>query len=236
MRTRTFVCFAVIITFISTLSFSQSTDSNAPKIKVKSCYEIMKNQTDNSEFVLSIGGGFTGLFNKYNRPNGFNIQTDIIYPVENYFALNIGLAFTQFPGYHYDDSKVYYNTAINDTVYSRFFGDYATISLIHITPGVSFGNINMNKKLNFYLTAGLTIGIDREGQGIHNITSTYTLENDSLTIKPSYRFKLGGFVSGRISYKVSQKLNIFIEPALLSEWSDNSFSNYHINGGVSIAL
>jgi len=63
MRTKTFVCFAMLITFISTLSFSQSADSNSPKTKGKSCYEIVKSQTDNSDFVLSIGGGFTGLFN-----------------------------------------------------------------------------------------------------------------------------------------------------------------------------
>jgi len=96
----------------------------------------------------------------------------------------------------------------------------------------------MNNKLNFYITAGLTLGIFREGQGYHNITSIYNnnTQNESGTTGPSYGFQMGGFVSGRISYKISRKLNVFVESAALSDWTDNTFSNYHINGGVSLNL
>jgi hypothetical protein len=191
---------------------------------------------EKSSATFSLGAGFAGLFKETSRPNGFNIQADILYPVSEYFALNIGINYTQFPGYHYDYSDIHYNSVINDTVYTRYFGDYSTISHIQFTPGVSFGNITRESKFNYYLTAGLTIGINREGKGILNMTSTYSVQNNSLTIEPSYHFNLGGFISGRISYKVSDKFNIYIEPSAFSNWSDSYFSNYHINGGISLNL
>jgi len=235
MNTKAFCYSAVLIILLSTISYSQTKDSLKPK--GKTCFQIMTEQSEcEQKMILSLGGGYAGLFEETSRPNGFNIQADLLYPVSEYFALNIGINYTQLPGYHYDEYEVKYNSAINDTVYTRYFGDYSTVSYIQFTPGVSFGNINRHSKFNYYVTAGLTIGINREGKGILNMTSTYSPQNNSLTIEPSYHFNFGAYASGRISYKVSDKLNIFIEPAAFSNLSEGYFSNYHLNGGVSIAL
>lgn len=237
MKAKTFCSLAVLILLLSTISYSQTTD--APKIKGKACYDLMKEQSScgkKQDLVLSLSGGYAGLFKETSRPNGFNIQADALYPISDNFALNIGINYTQFPGYHYDEYEVKYNSAINDTVYTHYFGDYSAITHIQFTPGVSFGNINRYSKFNYFVTAGLTIGINREGKGILNMTSTYSPQNNSLTIEPSYHFNFGAYVSGRISYKVSDKLNIFIEPSAVSNWSDNTFSNFHLNGGVSLNL
>ena len=125
MKAKTFCSLAVLISLLSTVSFSQSIDFNAPKIKGKACYEITKEQSSSekkSNLVLSLSGGYAGLFNESSRPNGFNIQADVLYPISEYFALNISINYTQFPGYHYDEYEVKYNGAINDTVYTRYFG------------------------------------------------------------------------------------------------------------------
>jgi len=238
MKAKTFCSLAILISLLSNLSYSQFTDSNFPRTKSKACYEITKEHQESelkSNLVLSIGGGFAGLFKETNRPNGFNIQADVLYPVSEYFAFNLGLGFTQFPGFHFDYSDVIYSG--NDTIYSRIYGDNPITSFVYFTPGVSFGNVSRNSKLNYYITAGFTVGISRDGQGYFNYTNTFNVpQNQSSTVEPSYDFNLGGFVSGRISCKASDKLNVFIEPSAFSNWSDSYFSNYHINGGISLNL
>ena len=103
---------------------------------------MMKEQSGNekSNLVLSLSGGYAGLFKESGRPNGFNIQADLLYPVSEYFALNIGINYTQLPGYHYDEYEVKYNSAINDTVYTHYFGDYSTISHIQLLINVLIWN------------------------------------------------------------------------------------------------
>lgn len=214
MKAKTFCSLAVLILLLSTISYSQTLD--APKSE------------QYSEYVLSIGGGFVGFFNETKRPNGFNIQADLLYPVEDYFALNLGLSLTHFAGYYFKDSYISY-----DMEPVTYWGDAGAMNQLHIIPGVSFGNFNRLNKLNYYLTAGLIIGASRESEG--TFSDSYLPLNVNV-IKPSYDLSIGGFVSGRISYKVSDKLNIFIEPAAVSNWSDNTFSNFHINGGVSLNL
>lgn len=226
MNAKTFCSLAVLITLLSTISYSQTTNSITSKSEQK------------SEYVISLGGGYVGFFSETKRPNGFNVHVDLLYPDSDYFAFNIGINYSQFPGYHYDDYVVYYNAFTNDSIHIRSYGDAATISHLQLTPGVSFGNIKINNKFNYYLTAGLTVGVNRSGQSSYYISSSHgSTQVQTGTYEPNYSFKLGGFVSGRISYKISDKLNIFIEPSALSEWSGGSdFANYHINGGVSVAF
>ena len=227
MKAKAFCSLAVLIILLSTISYSQTLD--APKIKGKACYDLMKEQSEcEQRMIFSLGGGYAGLFEETSRPNGFNIQADVLYPVEDYFALNLGLSLTHFPGYYFKDSYISYDMEL-----VNYWGDAGAINQLHILPGVSFGNFNRTNKFNYYLTAGLTLGVSRESEGTYN--DSYLPLNVNV-IKPSYDFSIGGFVSGRISYKVSDKLNIFIEPAAVSNWSDNTFSNYHINGGVSLNL
>jgi len=235
MKAKTFCSLAVLISLLSTFSYSQSADSNAPKTKSKSCYEIMKEQSvdgQKSKLVFSLSGGYAGLFKESSRPNGFNIQADVLYPVSEYFALNLGVNFSQFMGYHYE-----YNTNIYDTVYEKGIGDVGKITQINLMPGMSFGNINGNSKINYYITAGLSLGLCRHGIGNDFITSNFSgLNTYSGTHGPNYYFDYGVFASGRISYKVSDRFGIFVEPTAFSDWKDSEESNYRINGGISLNL
>jgi hypothetical protein len=235
MKAKAFCSLAVLILLLSTISYSQTTD--APKIKGKACYDLMKEQSEceKSNIVLSLSGGYAVLFRDTGYPNGFNIQADVMYPVSENFALNIGINYTRFPGYHFDYSNVAYT--VSDTVYSHIYGDNPITSFVYFTPGVSYGNVSRNSKFNYYVTAGFIVGISRDGRGYYNYTSTFNnSQNKSESVDPSYDFNLGGFVSARISYKVSDKLNVFIEPSAVSNWSDSYFSNYHLNGGISLIL
>jgi len=223
------VIFVIFISMISTSLFSQTSGNNDNLNR--DIFNLSTKQSliqEKSSATFSIGAGYAGLFKESSRPNGFNIQADLLYPVEDYFALNLGLGFTHFPGYYFKDSYISY-----DMEPVTYWGDAGAMNQLHIIPGVSFGNFSRLKKLNYYLTAGLTLGVSRESEG--TFSDTYLPLNGNV-IKASYDISIGGFVSGRISYKVSDKLNIFIEPAAFSNWSDNTFSNYHINGGISLNL
>jgi hypothetical protein len=235
MKAKTFCYLAIFIFVLSNLSYSQSTDSGFPKTKSKSCYEIMKEQSGDeqkSNFVLSLSGGFAGIFEKTTRPNGFNIQADILYPVSKYLALNLGINLTQFPEFHYS-----YVSQINDSIYNNIDGNEGNLTIINFTPGLTFGIIEAESKLNYYLTAGFTFGISTISSGnskSHFTNNAYQERIFSYGTESIYIY--GGYISGRLSYKISNHFRIYTEPSIFSSWKLSGESNYHINGGISLNL
>lgn len=233
MKAKTFCSLAVLILLLSTISYSQT--DNSPVNKNKACYEIMKEQSGNdkkSDLVLSLSGGYAVLFRDTGYPNGFNIQADVLYPISDNFALNLALNFSQFPGYHIE-----YNYNFYDTFYVKGYSNIEKLTQINLMPGVSFGNLNSNSKFNYYITAGISLGLCSKG-----IASDYiTTNSPSFVIIPhsyglKYYFDIGGFISGKISYKVSDRFRIFLEPTAFSDWKDSYESNLRINGGISLNL
>jgi hypothetical protein len=232
MKAKAFCSLAVLITLLSTISYSQTT--NTPKTKGKTCYELMKEQSgcEKSNLVLSLSGGYSVLFRDTGYPNGFNIQADVLYPLSESFAFNLGVNFSQFPGYHYE-----FNHKLNDTFYVKGYGNIEKLTQINLMPGVSFGNLNSNSKFNYYITAGISLGLCSNG-----IASDYNTTNSPnvVIIPPSYGLKyyvdFGVFASGRISYKVSDRFRIFLEPTAFSDWKESYESNLRINGGISLNL
>jgi hypothetical protein len=228
MKAKTFCSLAVLIILLSTISYSQTLD--APKIKGKACYDLMKEQSecDKSNIVLSIGGGFAGLFEKRGRPNGFNIQADLLYPVSKYFALNIGLNFVRFP-----ESINKYSFIINDSI-NTSTGNNGILYHVNIAPGISFGNISRDSKFNYYITAGFGFGYSILGERTY-----YKSINNSVISEETYKAEassnFGIFSSGRFSYRIANKYNVYIEPSVYG-WSMSGESNYHINGGISLNL
>lgn len=223
MKKYILVIFALLISYTTVFSQSVNFKNGNPGFTTLQYDKAVK-----SSPLLSLSGGYAGLFKESSRPNGFNVQADVLYPVSGNFALNLGLGFTHFSGYYFKDTYTSYDMEL-----VTYWGDAGAINQLHFLPGVSFGNFSRLNKLNYYLTAGFALGVSRESEGTYS--DSYLPLNVNVT-KASYDISIGGFVSGRISYKVSDKLNIFIEPAAFSNWSDNAFSNYHINGGVSLAL
>jgi hypothetical protein len=234
MKAKTFCSLAILITLLSNSSYSQSTDSNAPKTKGKACYELMKEQSgcEKSNIVLSLSGGYAVLFRDTGFPNGFNIQADVLYPISDNFALNLGVNFSQFLGYHYA-----FNVILHDTFYVKGTDNVGKFTQINLMPGVTFGKISDNSKFNYYITAGISLGLCR-----HAVSSSYiTTNSPSLVIiprslDPDYYVDFGVFASGRISYKVSDRFRIFVETTAFSDWNEGYESNLRINGGISLAL
>ncbi|MCX6156513.1 MAG: hypothetical protein NTY74_00860 [Ignavibacteriae bacterium] len=232
MKAKAFCSLAVLILLLSTISYSQTTD--APKIKGKTCYELMKEQSEckKSNIVLSLSGGYAVLFRDTGYPNGFNIQADVMYPLSESFAFNLGVNFSQFLGYNYEFNHNFY-----DTFYVKGYDTIGKFTQINLMPGVSFGNLNSNSKFNYYITAGISLGLCR-----HAVSSTYITTNSPSyvifprSLEPDYYVDFGVFASGRISYKVSDRFRIFLEPTAFSDWKESYESNLRINGGVSLNL
>jgi len=232
MKAKAFCSLAVLITLLSTISYSQTID--APKIKGKACYDLMKEQSEceKSNIVLSLSGGYAVLFRDTGFPNGFNIQADVLYPLSESFALNLAVNFSQFLGYNYE-----FNHKLNDTFYVKGSDTIGKFNQINLMPGVSFGNLNSNSKFNYYITAGISLGLCR-----HAVSRTYITTNAPSVVifprslEPDYYVDFGVFASGRISYKVSDRFGIFLEPTAFSDWSEGYESNLRINGGISLNL
>lgn len=232
MKAKTFCSLAVLMLLLSTISYSQTLD--APKIKGKACYDLMKEQSERekSNIVLSLSGGYAVLFRDTGFPNGFNIQADVLYPFSESFALNLAVNFSQFPSYHYE-----FNHKLNDTFYVKGSDTIGKFNQINLMPGVSFGNINSNSKFNYYITAGISLGLCR-----HAVTSSYMTTNYPNLVSypppntPQYYIDFGVFASGRISYKLTDRFGIFLEPTAFSDWHESYESNFRINGGISLNL
>jgi hypothetical protein len=230
MKAKTFCCLAVLIFLLSNLSYSQSTDSGFPKSK--SCYATMKELSGDeqkSNLVLSLSGGYAGLFKESSRPNGFNIQADLLYPVSKFFAMNFSFNYVQFPGYR-TQSRI----QINDSTINTLTANRGVLYHINMTSGISFGNINRDSKLNYYLTAGLGIGYSILGNSINSNSINNSVFSE-VKYKTETIFIIGAFTSGRFSYKIAEKYRIFIEPSVYT-WTLDGEDNYHINGGISINL
>ncbi len=232
MKAKAFCSLAVLILLLSTISYSQT--ENSPVNKNKSCYEIMKEQSGNDkkcDLLLSLSGGYAGLFKESSRPNGFNVQADVLYTTSDYFGFNLGVNFSQFQGYQYN-----YNYLLHDTVYVKGNGETEKFMQINLMPAVSVGNIKNSSKFSYYITAGFSLGLCKHGIGSGTVTSNDPALNSSSSYGPDYYFDYGGFISGRVSYKATNKISIFVEPTAFSDWKESYESNYRINGGISLNL
>lgn len=232
MKAKAFCSLAVLILLLSTISYSQTTD--APKIKGKACYDLMKEQSEcDQRMIFSLGGGYAGYASANSKPNGFNIQADVLYPVSKSFGINIALNYVQFQGYKHTN---YLKTT--DSTYANSYSNPVTHNHINLLAGISYGNTDKNCLLNYYVTAGIGLGLSSQGQiyykefrGINNGTYEYSTE----TLPAESLFMAGVYASGRISIKLSHLLRFYAEPSIYT-WTISGESNYHINGGVSIAL
>jgi hypothetical protein len=228
------VIFVILISLTSTTLFAQSSgiNDNINNDIIELSTKMSVNPVKSSP-TFSIGAGYAGYASENGRPNGFNIQADVLYPVSKSFGINIALNYVQFQGYKHTN---YLKTT--DSTYANSYSNPVTHNHINLLAGISYGNTDKNCLLNYYVTAGIGLGLSSQGQiyfkefrGINNGTYEYSTE----TLPAESLFMAGVYASGRISFKLSHLLRFYAEPSIYT-WTISGESNYHINGGVSLAL
>lgn len=211
------VIFAITISLISTTLFAQSYGIND---NIELSTKISPKQ-EKSDATLSIGAGYAGLTSKGSQPNGFDVQTDLVFPVKSYLAINASVNFAQFPKYQTQSANIRY--------------DHGALFYLALSPGISFGNFRKSDKFNYFVTTGFIIGFTGSEKTVYtDINTGYILNYGNGTVVPIIA---GLMTSGRALYKLSEMYQIFIEPAYYANFgSDSADPYFHINAGISIAL
>jgi len=223
------VIIVILISLISTSLFSQSSEIN--EFKGPNNHDFMSMQSDSTSKsgpLFSIGGGYAGFSSTKNRPNGFNVQIDIIHPVATFLAINVAFDVVHYLTSYENKESI----TSNGTIYTTYY-NYGDANYLIFFPGLSFGNLNRDSKFNYFITAGFSIGIGFFGETIYLLSSNSPYSNK---IQESAGLLKGIFASGRVSYKLSPQIQIFVEPNIYTIGSEDSNFNYHINGGISLNL
>lgn len=214
--------FVITISLISTSLLAQSSgisDNINRDILELSTKLSMKQEKSSATF--SIGAGYAGLTSKGSKPNGFDVQLDLIFPVKSYLAINASFNYAQFPKYQTQSANIKY--------------DHGALFYLALSPGISFGNFRLKDKFNYFVTTGFIIGFTGSEKTVYTDINTGNILNYGHgTVIP---IMAGLMTSGRALYKLSEMYQIFIEPAYYVNFgSDNADPYFHINAGVSIAL
>lgn len=225
---------------MSTTLFAQSCGINDFKSPDKKDFKTMQSDSKNKSGPLfSIGGGYAGFSSTNNepsyegfsstnnRPNGFNVQIDIIHPVTTLLAINVAFDVVHYPSY---ESKESFTS--NGTIYNKYY-NRGDINYLIFFPGLSFGNFKKDKKFNYFVTVGFSVGIAFYGETFYSNIFNDPKPNK---INDSAGLLKGIFASGRVSYKLSPQIQVFIEPNTYTIGSEDSNFNYHLNGGISLNL
>jgi len=221
------VIFVILISLISTISFSQSSEVNDninQYIFGLSTTQSVKPEKSSATF--SIGAGYAGLTSNSSRPGGFDVQLDLIFPVTTYLAISGSFNYARFPGYQ---TTQFYGPQNGD-----YLIDNGAQTNVSLSPGVSFGNFKFKDKFNYFVTAGFVIGMGTtNGYTVTSIRNGEVLNHENGGLLEI----MGILTSGRVSYKLSRIFQVYIEPSVYNLLgTDSAGSNYHINGGVSIAF
>lgn len=207
------IIFAITISLISTTLFSQSSGiTNNINSDIFELPTKLSLKQEKSAATFSIGAGYA--VTSETRPGGYNIQLDLIFPVNTYLALNGSFNYARFPRYT--------STEFYGSQNGNYLVDHGEVNYVTISTGLSYGNFKQIDKINYFITTGFALGFGSYAKTNYNHGGMSTL--------------LGILLSGRVSYKISKQFQLFLEPSTYIIMSDDSETNYHINGGVSIAL
>jgi len=219
------VLIVILISLISSTLFSQSSGINDNKNQDSFILSTkLSLKQDKSSATFSIGGGYAGTATKVKRTDGFDVQLDLIFPVTTYLAIYGSLNYARLPRY--------YTTHFYGTQNGDYLIDHGEYNYVTLSPGLSFGNFKYKDKFNYHITVGFASGMGSIGKTIYTKMSGVTVNTSSGGLIGI----IGLLFSGRISYKISEQFQVFLEPSSYTIWSDDGESNYHINGGMSFAL
>jgi hypothetical protein len=200
--------------------------------KVKPVYSLSAGYLQNNSSYYDYSYNYINYNNL--KFNGFNISGDALLKISDNFGFRFDLTYLHTfgksnPGYSYYSS---YDTATygNST-------DYAGLNLLAVKTGILFGSMSRSEPFNFYVYIGLGFGWTFHGNNIYY--NTYTKNGVTTTTQYQSSNKddllLGAHAQIRLSYKVSKKYMLFVEPSI-QYWSTNVNRIYAINSGITFIL
>jgi len=184
------VIIVILISLISTILFSQSSEINEFKSQKFNFYPSKhKVKQEKSSSVFSLGIGLAGLS---TQRIGFDVQTDLIFPVTTYLAINASFNYARFPKYQTQSGIIRY--------------DYGVLTHLALSPCLSFGNFKLNDKFNYFVTTGFAIGFAYAERTVYTDINTGNVINSGAVNLPTTIF--GILISGRVSYKLSEMFHV----------------------------
>ena len=200
--------------------------------KVKPVYSLSAGYVQNSSDYYYYSYNFSS--NDNLKFNGFNISGDALLKISDNFGFRFDISYLHTFGKSYSGYSYYSN--YDSTTYGSST-DYAGLNLLSIRTGILFGSMSRNEPFNFYVYLGLgfgwtfygnTISYDmRTKNGVTTTTQYQSSNKDNLL--------LGAHTQIRLSYKLSKKYMIFVEPSV-QYWSTNINRIYAINSGITFTL
>jgi hypothetical protein len=192
--------------------------------------------------VYSISAGYTQRDNSNSSSsypnsikfNGFNVTGDALIKSSDYFGFRFDLSYVHTFGKTIPQSDYYYS--YDSTSYGSE-NIYADNNIITLKSGILFGSMAKEDPFNFYIYLGLGFGMAFRGEEGYNsyitrnnITTKYTYLSNSRN-----DFIFGAHAQLRVSYKITPKYNVFIEPHI-QYWSLNVNRLMGVNGGITFLL
>jgi len=220
------------ITYVQDVEADNIIYTSSDSRKVKPVYSL------SAGYVQNNSGYYDYSYDYYNRNNlkfdGFNVSGDALLKISENFGFRFDLSYLHIFGKSYSGYSYY---SSYDTATYGSSTDYAALNLLSIRTGILFGSMSRNEPFNFYVYIGLGFGWTFHGNNTYY--NTYT--KNGLTKTTQYQSSnkddllLGAHAQIRLSYKVSKKYMLFVEPSI-QYWSTNINRIYAINSGITFTL
>jgi len=180
--------------------------------------------------------------NSYVYPNSstskfssLNFTGDIFFKTSDDFGLRIDVNYLHVFGRFFTDNYSYSDIYVKK--YIKTESDVMDINLYTLKTGIAFGLLEYGYKFNTYCYLGIGIGWKNQA---NTIKHKYVTENNVTTVTESSENEGIGAMIGlhcqvRLSYKISPKNKIFLEPTI-QYWGQKVDLLYGINGGISFQL
>ncbi len=194
--------------------------------------------------VYSLSAGYTqrdngrnsSYYNSSGSPlkfNGFNVSGDALIKTSDNFGFRFDLSYAHTFGRRLSNGS---NQGYDSSTYS-YETAYGSMNLFAIRTGLLFGAMSPEEAFNFYICLGLGFGWSIRGE---QISYSYITKNN-VTTTNSYKTSneenllFGVHAHLRLSYKISSKYNLFIEPSV-QYWTTDINRLLSINGGITFRL
>lgn len=196
--------------------------------------------------IYSIGAGYAQRDNGsndnyyyYNQSgskkfDGFCVSGDALVRVNDNFGFRIDLGYLHTVGKTYSEGS--YSNSYDSSIYS-YETAYGSIDMFSLRTGLLFGAMSTEDLFNFYIYLGLGLGWSFRGE---QIAYSYTTKNNITKTSTYYsgnrnNILIGAYIQIRLSYKISDKYGIFVEPNI-QYWSEETYRVKGINGGITFYL
>jgi len=222
------------ITFVQDVEADNIIYTSSDSRKVKPVYSLSAGYVQNNSGYSYYYDMYSSGSSSYLKFNGFNISGDALIKTSDNFGFRFDLSYLHTFGKSYSGYSYY---SSYDTSSYGSSTDYAGLNLLSVRTGILFGSMSRNDPFNFYIYLGLGFGWTFNSNNIYYNTRTKNGVTTTSQYESSNKddFLFGAHTQIRLSYKVSQKYMLFVEPSI-QYWSTNIERIYGINSGITFLL